>query len=79
MRERLILQGSRTAFDWACSLRSYAKKVVSNTTSLNYIVWSEDAEIVTYKDTSFSMELRYKNLSSQVKKAQKELRGLLLL
>jgi hypothetical protein len=37
---------------------------VSNTTSLNYIVWSEDAETVTYKDTSFSMELRYKILSS---------------
>jgi hypothetical protein len=37
MRERFIVRGSRTAFDWACRLRSYAKKVVSNTTSLSYI------------------------------------------
>jgi hypothetical protein len=34
MRERFMVRGSRTAFDWACRLRSYAKKVVSNTTSL---------------------------------------------
>jgi hypothetical protein len=34
MRERFMVRGSPTAFDWACRLRSYAKKVVSNTTSL---------------------------------------------
>jgi hypothetical protein len=56
MRERFIMRGSRTAFDWACRLRAYAKKVVSNTTSLSYITWSEDAEIVSYRDTSFIME-----------------------
>jgi hypothetical protein len=31
MRERIMIRGSRTAFDWACRLRSYAKEVVSNT------------------------------------------------
>jgi hypothetical protein len=51
MRERFMVRGSRTAFDWACRLRSYAKKVVSNTTSLGYIAWSEDGSSVTYKDT----------------------------
>ena len=56
MRERFMVRGSRTAFDWACRLRSYAKKVVSNTTSLGYIAWSEDGSSVTYKDTGFSME-----------------------
>jgi hypothetical protein len=56
MRERFMMRGSRTAFDWACRLRAYAKKVVSNTTSFSYITWSEDAEIVSYRDTSFSME-----------------------
>jgi hypothetical protein len=37
-------------------LRSYAKKVVSNTTSLGYIAWLEDGSLVTYKDTGFSMD-----------------------
>ena len=37
LRERFIVRGSRTAFDWACRLRAYAQKVVSNTTSLGYI------------------------------------------
>jgi hypothetical protein len=30
MREQFMVRGSRTAFDWACRLRSYAKKVVVN-------------------------------------------------
>jgi hypothetical protein len=37
MRERFMMRGSRTAFNWACRLRAYAKKVVSNTTSLGHI------------------------------------------
>ena len=79
MRERFMVRGSRTAFDWACRLRSYAKKVVSNTTSLGYIAWSEDGSSVTYKDTGFSMDALRKFIAVQVDKAQKELEGLLLL
>jgi hypothetical protein len=79
MRERFMVRGSRTAFDWACRLRSYAKKVVSNTTSLGYIAWSEDGSSVTYKDTGFSMEALRKFIAVQVNKAQKELEDLLLL
>ena len=56
MRERFMVRGSQTAFDWACRLRTYAKKVVSNTTSLSYIAWSEDGTSVTYKDTGFSID-----------------------
>jgi hypothetical protein len=56
MRERFMVRGSRTAFDWACRLQAYAKNVVSNTTSLSYIAWLEDGSLVTYKDTSFSMD-----------------------
>jgi hypothetical protein len=69
MRERFIVRGSRTAFDWACRLRSYAKKVVSNTTSLGYIAWSEDGSSVTYKDTGFSMDALRKFIAVQVDKA----------
>lgn len=57
-------QGSRTGFDWAYRFRSYAKKLVSKTTSISYIVWLEDAETVIYNDTSFSKEPLYENLSS---------------
>jgi hypothetical protein len=79
MRERFLVQGSRTAFNWACCLRAYAKKVVSNTTSISYIAWSEDRSSVTYKDTGFSIDALRKFIAVQVDKAQKELEGLLLL
>lgn len=79
MRERFMVRGSRTAFDWACRLRSYAKKVVSNTTSLGYIAWSEDGSSVTYKDLGFSMDALRKFVAIQVNKAQQELEGLFLL
>jgi hypothetical protein len=79
MRERFMVRGSRTAFDWACRLRSYAKKVVSNTTSIGYIAWSEDGSSVTYKDTGFSMDALRKFVAVQVDRAQQELEGLLLL
>jgi hypothetical protein len=63
IRERFMVRGSRTAFNWACRLRSYAKKIVSNTTSLGYITWSEDGGSVTYKDTGFSMDALRKFIS----------------
>jgi hypothetical protein len=65
MRERFMVRGSRTAFDWTCGLRSYAKKVVSNTTSLGYIAWSEDGNSVTYKDSGFSMDALRKFVAIQ--------------
>jgi hypothetical protein len=79
MRGRFMVRGSRTAFDWAYRLRSYAKKVVSNTTSLGYIMWSEDAETVTYRDTSFTMSALRDFVASQVERAQRDLEDLLLL
>lgn len=79
MRERFMVRGSRTAFDWACRLRAYAKKVVSNTTSLGCITWSEDGSSVTYKDTGFSMDALRKFVTGQVSKSQQELESLLLL
>jgi hypothetical protein len=79
MRERFMVRGSRTAFDWAYRLRSYAKKVVSNTTSLRFIAWSEDGSSVTYKNTGFSMDALRKFIAVQVHKALRELERLLLL
>lgn len=79
MRERFMVRGSRTAFDWACRLRSYAKKVVSNTTVLGYIAWSEDGDSVIYKDSRFSMDVLREFVAIQVNKAQQELEVLFLL
>ena len=56
IRERFMVRGTWTAFDWAYCLCLHAKKVVSNTTSLGYMMWSEDAQTVTYCDTSFSID-----------------------
>jgi hypothetical protein len=56
MRQRFLTRGSRTAFDWICRLRAYAKGLVSNATLPSYITWSEDGSSVTYKDTGFSMD-----------------------
>jgi hypothetical protein len=79
MRERFIVHGSRTAFDWACCLRAYAKKVVHHTTSEGFITWSKDSSIVTYKDTAFSMDALRRFIAVQVDKAQQELDSLILL
>ncbi|EKG09408.1 hypothetical protein MPH_13564, partial [Macrophomina phaseolina MS6] len=78
MRQRFMIRGSRSAFDWACRLRAYAKKVVSNTTVTGYIIWSEDLNMVTYKQATLSMERLKSFVSHQVCLAQKELRDLLL-
>lgn len=79
MRERFMVRGSRTAFNWAYRLRAYAKKVVSNTTSLGYILWSEDGETVTYKDARFSMDALRDFVAAQLRQAQRDLQDLLLL
>jgi hypothetical protein len=52
---------------------------VSNTTSLGYMMWSEDAETVTYRDTSLSMTALRDFVAGQVKRAQRDLEDLLLL
>lgn len=79
MRERFMVRGSRSAFDWAYRLRSYAKKMLSNTTSVGYIIWSEDAQTITYKDASFTMDALKHFVTIQVREAQQELENLLLL
>jgi len=79
MRAQFMMRGSRTAFAWACRLRSYAKRVVNNTTSTGFITWLEDGSSVTYKDIGFSMDALRTFIAVQVKKAQQELESLLLL
>jgi hypothetical protein len=47
MRERFMIQGSRSPFEWACRLRMYAKKVRDSTTCLGYITWTDDGQRVS--------------------------------
>lgn len=55
MRERFMVRGSRSAFDWAYRLRAFAKAYLNSTTSLGYIIWSEDKETVKYKTLKLRM------------------------
>lgn len=78
MRQRFMVRGSRSAFNWAYRLRTYAKKVVSNTTVTGYIIRSEDYDIVTYKQATLSIGRPKLFVSDQVRQAQQQLRDLLL-
>jgi hypothetical protein len=55
------------------------KKIVSNTTNIGYIMWSEGAQTVTYRDTSFSMGALRDFVASQLDRAQRDLEDLLFL
>jgi hypothetical protein len=74
MRGRFMVRSIRNAFDWAYRLRWYAKRVVSNKTNPGYIKWLEDAETVTYRDTSSTMSTLRDSVASQVKRAQRDLK-----
>jgi hypothetical protein len=74
MRGRFMVRSIRNAFDWAYRLRWYAKRVVSNKTNPGYIKWLEDAETVTYRETSSTMSTLRDSVASQVKRAQRDLK-----
>jgi hypothetical protein len=78
MRDRFLLHGTHSPFNWALRLRAYGKKIRNSTTSLGYIYWSEDNEKLFYKDIELSMVGLRDFVRIQVQLAQKELRELLL-
>jgi hypothetical protein len=79
LRSRFLTRGTRSPFSWAVKLQAYAKKVRDCTTSLGYILWSEDAQSVSYKDIpSLSMTGFKGFVREQVYKAQAALEALLL-
>jgi hypothetical protein len=55
MRERFLIYGSRSPFNWVLRLRAYGKKIRNNTISLGYIHWSDDNETLYYKDLKLRM------------------------
>ena len=42
MRERFLLYGTRAPFSWIVRLRTYGKKIQNTSTSLGFLVWSDD-------------------------------------
>lgn len=44
-----MVRESRSAFEQACRPRAYAKKVVNNTTFTGSTIWSENHNVIIYK------------------------------
>ena len=78
MRERFMIHGTRSPFNWASRLRTYGKKVRDSTTSLGYIEWTDGEECVTYREVRNLQMGKFKDfVRGQVAKAQDELEALL--
>ncbi|RKK53181.1 hypothetical protein BFJ69_g17838 [Fusarium oxysporum] len=69
---------SRSPISWSLKLRAYGKAIQDNTRSLGQIIWSDDNEILTYKNMRFSMTGLRDLLTAEVKAAQDNLAELLL-
>ncbi|KAL5344753.1 hypothetical protein ACLOAV_010150 [Pseudogymnoascus australis] len=79
MQDRFMAYGSRSPINWAQKLRVYGKKIRDSTTSLGYMVWSEDRQKLTYRDLELSMSGLKQFARWQVEAAQEQLQQLLLI
>jgi hypothetical protein len=48
MHNRFMVYGSRSPINWIQKLRTYRKKIRNTTTSLGYLIWSDDGEVLEY-------------------------------
>jgi hypothetical protein len=55
MQDRFMVYGSRSPINWAQKLRVYGKKIRDSTTSLGYIIWSDDGQKLDYRGLELSM------------------------
>ena len=79
MRERFLIHGSRSPFNWALRLRAHGKQVRNTTTCLGHIRWLEDGETISYKQTRFSLQGLRDLVRHQVQQAQQILKESLLI
>lgn len=79
MQDRFMAYGSRSPINWAQKLRVYGKKIRDSTTSLGYIVWSDDGQKLDYKGLELSMSGLKQFVRQQVEFAQDRLQQLLLI
>ncbi|KAL5585664.1 hypothetical protein FOVSG1_013356 [Fusarium oxysporum f. sp. vasinfectum] len=78
MQDRFMTKDSRSPISWSLKLRAYGKAIKDNTTSLGYIMWSDDNEILSYKKMRFSMTGLRDLVAAEVEAAQNQLADLLL-
>jgi hypothetical protein len=79
MQDRFMVYGSRSPINWAQKLRTYGKKIRDSTTSLGFIIWSDDGQHLSYKDFELDMAQLKVFVSTQVELAQAQLQELLLI
>jgi hypothetical protein len=48
MHDRFMVYGSRSPINWIQKLRTYGKKIRDTTTSLGYLIWSDNGEVLEY-------------------------------
>lgn len=56
MRSRFLMFGVRAPFGWITRLRTYGKRIQSTTTSLGYLIWSDDQQRLSYRDLTLTMD-----------------------
>lgn len=79
MRERFLVYRVRAPFGWITRLRTYGKKIQNTSTSLGYLVWSDDHQSLHYRDLQLTMNALTGFIRAQVELAQYELERLFLL
>jgi hypothetical protein len=79
IQDRFIVYRSRLPINWAQKLQVYRKKIQDSTTSLGYIIWSDDSQKLNYKDLKLSMSGLKQFVRQQVERAQDQLQQLLLI
>lgn len=50
MRARFLMYGVRYPLSWVTRLRTYGKKIQNTSTSLDQLIWSDDQQLVRYRD-----------------------------
>src|SRR5438045_9800059 len=77
--DRFMVYGSRSPIKWVQKLRVYGKKIRDSTTSLGYMVWSDDGQELEYRSLQLSITGLKQFVRQQVSQAQDRLQQLLLL
>ncbi|KAJ5557941.1 hypothetical protein N7513_003527 [Penicillium frequentans] len=79
MRERFLVYGVRAPFGWITRLRTYGKRIQNTSTSLGYLIWSDDHQSLQYRELQLTMDGLQRFVRTQVEIAQYELERLFLL
>ncbi|KAJ5654956.1 hypothetical protein N7490_001959 [Penicillium lividum] len=79
MRDRFLVYGVRAPFGWIARMRTYGKRIQNTSTSLGYLIWSDDRQSLHYRELQLTMEGLQRFVRTQVEIAQYELERLFLL